>query len=133
MDNEFLIKQAVSAGGVLILIGLAWWARIPRKLGELDEARARALLVDEFPHSRIETLWLASDGQGAIAKAGDEGLIVTTLGDGYVARSAPWTAVAAATPKNGRLSIRLKDFAAPSVTVAMAAWPPAKTTGGVAA
>lgn len=122
--DEFVIKQVVSAVGVSILIALAWWAKIPRKLDPLDEARARALLADEFPKASIETIWLASDGQGAIAKAGDEGLILTAMGDGYVARSAQWTNVASALPKNGKLSIRLKDFAAPRVTVAMPAWPP---------
>jgi hypothetical protein len=122
--DEFVIKQTVSVVGVLILIALAWWAKIPRKLEQLDEARARALLADEFPKASIETVWLAADGQGAIAKAGDEGLILTAMGDGYVARSARWAEVQAASPRNGWLSIRLKDFAAPRVTLAMAVWPP---------
>ena len=124
MDNEFVIRQAISVVGVLILIALAWWARIPRKLDPLDEARARALLADEFPNAAIETVWLAADGQGAIARAGDEGLILTAMGDAYVARAARWAEVQSATVKNGRLSIRLKEFAAPRVSVAMAAWPP---------
>lgn len=124
MDNEFVMRQVVSVVGVTILIALAWWAKIPRKLGQLDEARARGLLADEFPKADIETVWLAADGQGAIAKAGDEGLILTAMGDGYVARSARWADVQGATPKNGKLSIRLQDFAAPSIVVAMAAWPP---------
>lgn len=124
MDNEFVMRQVVSVVGVTILIALAWWARIPRKLDQLDETRARALLADEFPKAVIETVWLAADGQGAIAKAGDDGLILTAMGDGYVARSTRWADLQGATPKNGKLSIRLKDFAAPSIVVAMAAWPP---------
>jgi hypothetical protein len=122
--DEFVIKQTVSVVGVLILIALAWWAKIPRKLDPLDEARARALLTDEFPRASIDTVWLAADGQGAIAKAGDDGLILTAMGDGYVARSTRWADLQEATPKNGRLSIRLRDFGAPRVTVTLAAWPP---------
>lgn len=121
--DDFLIKNAVSVVGVLILIALAWWARIPRKLDVLDEARARSLLADEFPQAKIEAVWLADDGRGAVAKAGDQALILSCLGDGYVARSAPWETVAAATPKAGRLQVRVKDFSGPSLSLAMAAWP----------
>jgi hypothetical protein len=122
--SQFLIQQIVSVVGVVILIALAAWARIPRKLAPLDETGARALLADEFPKTKVESVWLASDGRGAVAKAGDEGLILTCLGDGYVARSAPWPEIAAASPINGKLSIRLRDFAAPRVTISMASWPP---------
>jgi hypothetical protein len=124
LDKEFIIQQAVSVVGVLVLIALAGWAKIGRRLDDLDEARARALFADEFPKAHVDAVWLADDGKGAVAKAGDQALILTALGDGYVARAAPWTEVAAATPKAGRLSIRLKDIAAPRVSVAMAAWPP---------
>lgn len=123
MNEEFLFRQIVSVAGVSILIALAWWAKIPRKLEPLDPARARALLADEFPKAAIEQIWLADDGRGALAKAGEEALVLSAMGDGYVARATPWSAVADTTPEKGRLSIRVKDFAAPRITLAMAHWP----------
>jgi hypothetical protein len=41
-----------------------------------------------------------------------------------VARQIPWAQALAAAFKDGRLSIDLRDVAAPSAVIALPAWPP---------
>ncbi|MFT4254914.1 MAG: hypothetical protein QM608_20820, partial [Caulobacter sp.] len=90
---------------------------------DLDEAAARALLAEEFPDHRIEGLWIAEDRAGLIARSGGEGLVLWRRGDGYVARSAPWAALTAARPADGRLALAAVD-GGPRLRVA--SWPPAE-------
>lgn len=128
-----LIKLAVSALAVAALVGLAAWARIARPTPPLDEAEARSLFADEFPGQPVERLWLADDGRGAIARSGDAALVLSRLGDGYVARHVPWARAAAAGVRAGRLRIPLGDVAAPRAVLAIAAWPPADLSKDLAA
>jgi hypothetical protein len=119
-----MIQTAGSAVAVALMIGLAAWARIARPLAPLDETAARALFAEEFPGEPIEAVWVAADGRGAIARSGAVGLVVSRIGDGYVARHIPWTQALAATARNGKVSLKLGDVTAPRAVLAFAAWPP---------
>lgn len=128
MNAAALIQLAVSIAGVAAMIGIA--ALATRGLGAppLDEAAARRWLFDEYPDARIDGLWLAADGLGAVARSGDAALVLSRLGDGYVARRIAWAAALRAAPRAGRVSLPLSDFAAPRVVLALPAWPPRDLT-----
>ena len=119
-----LIQLAISAVAVALMVGLAAWATRGRGAASLDEPTARRWLADEFPSRPIERLWLATDGLGAVAKSADAALVLSRMGDGYVARAVPWTRAVAASVKDGRVHIVLADPAAPKVALALDAWPP---------
>ena len=70
MDKAFLIQFTGSMAAVAVLVGLAAWARLGRPAPGLDEARARDLLAEDFPDWRIDQLWIAREGRGAIARSG---------------------------------------------------------------
>ena len=106
------------------MIGLAAWATRGRGAPLLDEATARRWLADEFPGRAIEALWLATDGLGAVAKSADDALVLSRMGDGYMARAVPWARAVSAGVKDGRVRIALGDPAAPKAALALAAWPP---------
>jgi hypothetical protein len=120
----FLIQLAGSAVAVGLMIGLAAWATRGRGAPPLDEATARRWLADEFPGRAIEGLWIATDGQGALAKAGDRALILTRMGDGYAARQVEWAQALAARAEGGRVRIALADVTAPKAVLVLGAWPP---------
>jgi len=124
VDTAYLIQFAVSATAVGLMVALAAWATRGRGAPLLDEAAARAWLADEFPGRQIEGLWLADDGRGALARSGEAAFVLSRMGDGYAARQLPWTQALAARPKDGRLTLRLADVAAPRAVLAIAAWPP---------
>ncbi len=125
-----LIQLAISAVAVAAMVGLAAWATRGRGAPLLDDAEARRWLADEFPGCAIEGLWLAADGKGAVAKSGDQALILTRVGDGYAARRVAWAKAAAANLQDGRLRIALSDPGAPRVALAFAAWPPPQAGSG---
>jgi hypothetical protein len=127
-----LIQLAVSAIAVALMTGLAALATRGRGAPPLDEAAARRLLADEFPGDRIEGLWLAADGKGAVARAGDRALVVARMGDGYVARKLAWRDAQAARVRDGRLRISFKEPGAPRAVLAFAAWPPQTVSNGEA-
>ena len=70
MSLQFLIQFAASGAAITLLVALAAWARIARPCAPLDESRAGELLAQEFPGRRIDALWLAADGAGALARSG---------------------------------------------------------------
>jgi hypothetical protein len=109
---------------VAVLVGIAAWANIARSAPPLDDERARKILAEEFPGKVLEQVWVAVDGQGAVAKAGGMALVLCRLGDGYVARQIPWAQALAASFKDGRISIDLTDVAAPRAVIALTQWPP---------
>jgi hypothetical protein len=118
------IQLAGSAAAVAVLVAVAAWANIARSAPPLDEEQARKLFDVEFPGREPERMWVAVDGQGALAKCGGMALVLCRLGDGYVARQIPWAQALAATFHGGRLTIDLRDVAAPSAVIALPAWPP---------
>jgi len=127
VNSAYLIQLAVSALAVALMIGIAAWGTRGRAAPPLDEAAARAWLADEFPGRRLEGLWLAADGRGAVARSGDEALVLSRMGDGYVARRVAWASAVAARARDGRVRIPLADIAAPRVELALPAWPPKET------
>lgn len=124
MGQAFFIQLFASGVAVALLVGLAAWAKIARPAGPLDEARARALLAEEFPDRRLDAVWVASDGAGALAKSGGLALVICRLGDGYTARQIPWAQALQASFRQGRLCVDLADVAAPKAFLNLPAWPP---------
>jgi len=120
----FLLQFAVSAIAVGLMIALAAWATRGRGAPPLDEVTARRWLADEFPGRAIEGLWIATDGLGAVAKSGEQALILTRMGDGYAARQVAWGRALAAPGRDGRVRIALGDVTAPRAALALGAWPP---------
>jgi hypothetical protein len=133
VNDAFFVQLALSAAAVAALAGLAAWAKIARPVGPLDEAKARALLAEEFPTRTVDAVWVAADGVGALAKSGGLALVVCRVGDGFAARQIPWAQALAATFRNGRLSIDLSDIAAPKAVIALPSWPPSNLTKDLAA
>ena len=122
MESAFLIQLAASAAAVAALIGLAAWARIARPFEPLDEAAAHRLFAEEFPDHPIDAIWLA--GEGALARSGAAALVLSRLGDGYVARRLPWDRALAGPVRNGRLQLDLNDPSAPRAHLTLDDWPP---------
>jgi hypothetical protein len=126
MSWAFVIQTAVSALAIAGLVGLAGWARIAAPRAPLDERTARVLIAEEFPAAAIEGVWVAADGQGALARSHDQALVVYLRGDDYVARALPWAEAAAAQPQGGAVRLGFHDIAAPGARLAVeGAWPPA--------
>lgn len=124
MNQAFFVQQALSAAAIAVLVVIAAWAKIARPVSPLDDQKARELLAGEFPGRKVDALWVASDGAGALAKSGGMALVICRLGDGFVARQIPWAQALAATFKNGRLSVDLSDVAAPRAVISLPSWPP---------
>ena len=133
MDDAFFVQMALSATAVGLLVALAAWAKIARPIGPLDEHKARALLAEEFPTRTVEAVWIASDGCGALAKSNGLALVICRVGDGFALRQIPWPQAVAATFKDGKLSIDLRDVAAPTAVIALPSWPPENLKGDLAA
>ena len=125
LSQAFLIQVAASGAAVAALVGLAAWARIARPLNPLDDRTARFYLGEEFPDRKVDQLWVATDGAGALARSGASALILVQLGDGYVARQIPWGQALSAAFRDGRITLDLADVAAPKAVIQLPAWPPA--------
>lgn len=126
---------AGSAVAVAFMVAVAGWARIARPTPPLDDAAARALLADEFPDHRPDAPWLAADGRGAVARAGEAALVVFRLGDGWVSRSLPWASALTAPVRGGKVHFKLDDPACPRARLAVSGvnpWPPAGRAGAQA-
>jgi len=133
MDDAFFVQLAASAAAVGVLVAIAAWAKIAKPAAPLDDQRARALLAEEFPTRTIDAVWVASDGTGAVAKAGGMALVICQVGDGFAARQIPWAQAISSSFRNGRLSIDLSDIAAPKAIIALPSWPPKNLTKDLAA
>lgn len=135
MDATF-IKLVASAALVALMIAVAGWARIARPFAPLDESAARALLAGEFPGRIPELLWIAGDGAGAVARSGQDALVIYRLGDSWVARAMPWRLALAAPVRRGRVLLKLRDPAAPMARLAVSGvspWPPGTPAEALAA
>jgi hypothetical protein len=123
LDKALLIQLSGSAAAVILLVGLAAWAGVPRPAPPLDPAAARALLAQEFPDQVVEALWIAADRAGAVARSGDLALVLWRKGDGYVARAGPWADALNAAVVRGRVRLRGVD-GSPRLALDDGAWPP---------
>ena len=124
MSQAFFVQLFASGLALALLVGLAAWARIARPHGPMDEATARALLEDEFPGRRLDAVWVASYGAGALAKSGGLALVICRVGDGYAGRQIPWAQALQASFRKGRLCVDLADVAAPKAFLNLPSWPP---------
>lgn len=109
------------------MIAVAGWARIGRPVAPLDEAAARTLLAGEFPDVAPGYLWIAGDGAGVIARAGEDALVAYRLGDSWVARTMSWRLALLAPVRRGKVLLKLRDPAAPIARLAVSGvspWPP---------
>jgi len=134
--NATLIQLTVSALLVAFMILVAGLARIARPVAPLDEASARALLAGEFPDRAPDYLWIAGDGAGVIARAGQDALVVYRLGDSWVARSMPWKLALLAPVRRGKVLLKLRDPAAPMARLTVSGvtpWPPESAEEALAA
>lgn len=114
MDQAYVIQFAVSGAAIIILALVAWWARIPRQVPPLDEASARAVIADELPDLTLDRVWVDASGQTAVARAGDEGVILFRVGDGFAVRNLPWAEVSRPQLMKGRAFFRFDDPGAPT-------------------
>jgi hypothetical protein len=133
MGQAFYIQLAASGVAVALLVGLAAWAKIAKPAGPLDETRARFLFGEEFPGRKLDGVWVAADGAGALARSGGLALVICAVGDGYAARQIPWAQAISSSFRNGRLSVDLSDVAAPVAVLAFEVWPPKDLTKDLAA
>ena len=124
MAQAFFTQLAASALAVMALVALAAWAKIGRPAPPLDDARARALLADDFPGRILDGLWIATDGKGALARSGALALVVCAVGDGFVCRQIPWALALSSSFREGRLTVDLADVGAPRAVIALPSWPP---------
>lgn len=125
--NAVLLQLTASAVLVAFMILVAGLARIARPAAPLDEASARTLLAGEFPDLSPDYLWIAGDGAGVIARAGEDALVVYRLGDSWVARAMPWRLALMAPVKRGKVLLKLRDPAAPLARLTVSGvnpWPP---------
>jgi hypothetical protein len=123
LDKALLIQLGGSVVAVVLLVAFAAWMGVARATPPLDAEAAQALLTQEFPDHQPDAVWIAADGAGIIARAGDLALVLWRRGDGYVARDLPWSGVAALKPIAGRLVVRVAD-ARPVFAVNDDVWPP---------
>ena len=121
--QAFLIQTAGSAVAVLILTGIAAWARLAKPMPILDEPVARRYFTEEFPAKPLDQVWISDDGRGALARSGDLALVLYAAGDGYIARHLLWDQAMAAKPDKGQVVIPFHDVAAPRGRLAFANWP----------
>jgi len=127
MTLAFLLQTLASLVAIGLLVLLAAWAKISRPASSLDEESARNLMAEEFPDHAFGRVWVAADGDAAVARSEDEALLVYRSGDGYVARSLPWPELAKAAASGGEVAVKLQDLTAPVARLALAegaAWPP---------
>lgn len=124
MDEAFFVQLALSGAAVAVLVGIAAWAKIAKPAGPLDEKAARSLFEHEFPGRKLDAVWVASDGGGALAKSGGLALVICPVGDGFAARQIPWGQAISASFRNGKLCVDLTDISAPRATLTLPAWPP---------
>lgn len=124
LDKAFYIQLAASFAAVAGLVGLAAWAKISKPAGPLDEAKARAMFAQEFPFRRLDAVWVALDGAGALARSQGMALVICQVGDGFAARQLPWAQAISSSFRNGQLCLDLADVAAPKTTIALPSWPP---------
>lgn len=96
-----------------VLIWLPAWAAIAVPRPPLGAAAARPLIAEEFQDARPGGVWVAADGQAAIARAGAPALVVYLRGDDYVARPLAWRDLAAAQARDGAVSLAFHDVAPP--------------------
>jgi hypothetical protein len=117
---KYIITQLVTLAIVGGIIGLVAWVKIPRATPSLEEAEVKRRLAEDFPQTPLDQIWIAIDGDGAVARSGDLALLLFLMGDSYVSRSIAWSNAVQAEAIKGRFWFRFNDFAAPKASLALA-------------
>jgi hypothetical protein len=129
----------VSLAGVLLVVGLVWWA-MGSAVARIDEARARERLAFEFPDFVIGRLLIGADGRSALAIS-DEGndlVLLFALGIRVTLWRLPRTSVQAELQPNPPvLVLDTHDFTLPRLRLPIGDLPAnrelaASLAGGVA-
>ena len=118
--DSYAAQFAVSAIAIVVLALVAWWAHIPRKVEPLTEASTRALIAEELPDLRIDRVWVDAAGETAVARAGEEGVVLFRVGDGYAVREVPWAEVSRCRLAKGAAVFRFNDPGCPSAAFRLA-------------
>jgi len=112
------------------MIALAAWAKIARPQPALTPDQARKLISLDFPTLDLDLVWIADDGRGAIARSGDQALLLFAVGDSYATRCVGWRTLSQAEAKAGQVRLDLHEFEAPMAKFAVSgAWPPSVLQG----
>lgn len=128
--TAFWTQFAISFAAIGLMIALAAWARIARPQPALTPDQARKLMALDFPSFDLASVWIADDGHGAIARKGDQALLLFAVGDSYVTRILACSALSAAVVKDGQVRLNLNEFDAPMAQFAVSgAWPPSVLQG----
>jgi len=128
--TAFWIQFAISFAAIGLMIALAAWAKIARPQPGLTPQQALKLIVLDFPTAEPRPIWIADDGHGAIARNGDQALLLFAVGDSYVTRSVAWSSLSGAQTKAGQVRLNLHEFEAPMAQFAVSgAWPPSVLQG----
>ena len=118
--DSYAAQFAVSAAAIVVLALVARWARIPRLVEPFNDASARALIADELPDLRIDRVWIDAAGETAVARAGDEGVVLFRVGDAFTVRTAPWAEITRTRVASGKALFRFDDPGCPSAAFRLA-------------
>jgi hypothetical protein len=128
--TAFWTQFAISFAAIGLMIALAAWAKIARPQPALTPDQARKLISLDFPTLDLDLVWIADDGRGAIARSGDQALLLFAVGDSYATRCVGWRTLSQAEAKAGQVRLDLHEFEAPMAKFAVSgAWPPSVLQG----
>lgn len=91
MSEALLAHVIASLLAIGLLVLVARWIGRPRPLNPRDADLARALFAQAFPDARPGGVNLAKDRNRAIARWGEDALLVHRAGDGWVCCPIPWS------------------------------------------
>lgn len=122
-------------GGLVLLVHLFGWSKRPQYAD--DREAAEALLTD-YPHASVRAVFLADDRRAALFVLADGVGFAAPFGEGRLTRVIGADDVQRVEDGPGGLTIRLNDYTAPRLSVAMKdaaarqAWTTRLTRGGEA-
>ncbi len=116
-------QLAMTGFATIMLVGATAWASLSKPKPPLNETRARALFDEIFPDRRLDAVWVAADGKGAMAKSGALALVLCAVGEEFVGRRLPWASALASAFRTGQISVDLTDLSEPPAILALQALP----------
>lgn len=122
-------------GGLVLLVHLLGGSK---RLSYEDDAAAREALLTDYPHARIRQTVLTDDQRAALFELAEGVGFAAPFGEGRLTRVMGPDDVSGVDDDPDGLTIRLKDYTAPRLTVrlanaeARAAWKARLMTGGEA-